>query len=258
MWFITTTEYSPARDTYVIIKTAHCGIKKARKGFLLLMETLFIESETLSQIQKEVQRRFTGIDDLAHGWEHIIRVYNLALHIAEQEGADRFVVGMAALMHDLGKTAPHEEANGNTHHADLSVTLATELLQTYRVPADKQQAILHAIVAHSFSKGGEPQTLEAAVVRDADRLDGLGAIGILRWAATGIHRRTSETLPYHPEDPFGEKRNLDDRRYMLDHFYSKLLKLGETMTTKTGRLLARRRTAFMHTYLYEFKRELEV
>ena len=222
------------------------------------METPFSESETLAQTQREVQRRFTGIDDLAHGWEHINRVYNLALHIAEQEGADRFVVGMAALMHDLGKTAQHCETNSSTHHADLSVTLATELLQTYRVPADKQQAILHAIVAHSFSKGVEPLTLEACAVRDADRLDGLGAIGILRRAATGTYRRTSETLPYHPEDPFGEKRNLDDRRYMLDHFYSKLLKLGETMTTKTGRALAQRRTAFMRTYLYELKRELGV
>jgi uncharacterized protein len=220
------------------------------------METLFIESEVLSQAHTEVQKRFTGIDDLAHGWEHVSRVYNLALSIAEQEGADRFIVGMAALMHDLGRTAQHDENNNNAHHADLSVAVASELLQAYSVPADKQQAILHAIVAHSFSKGIEPLTLEARVVRDADRLDGLGAIGILRWAVTGTYMRTSDTASYHPEDPFGEKRALDDRRYMLDHFYSKLLKLSDTMATKTGRVLAQRRVAFMRTYLYEFKREL--
>jgi uncharacterized protein len=222
------------------------------------METLFIESEVLSQAHAEVQKRFTGIDDLAHGWEHVSRVYNLALSIAEQEGADRFIVGMAALMHDLGRTAQHDGNNKNAHHADLSVTLATKLLQTYSVPADKQPAILHAIVAHSFSKGIEPLTLEARVVRDADRLDGLGAIGILRWAVTGTYMRTSDTASYHPEDPFGERRELDDRRYMLDHFYSKLLKLSNTMATKTGRVLAQRRVAFMRTYLYEFKRELEI
>jgi uncharacterized protein len=221
------------------------------------METLFIESEVLSQAHAEVQKRFTGIDDLAHGWEHVSRVYNLALSIAEQEGADRFIVGMAALMHDLGRTVQHDE-NNNAHHADLSAALASELLQTYSVPADKQQAILHAIVAHSFSKGTEPLTLEARVVRDADRLDGLGAIGILRWAVTGTYMRTPETASYHPEDPFGERRELDDRRYMLDHFYSKLLKLSDIMATKTGRVLAQRRVAFMRTYLYEFKRELEV
>jgi uncharacterized protein len=185
-------------------------------------------------------------------------VYNLALSIAEQEGADRFIVGMAALMHDLGRTAQHDGNNNNAHHADLSVAVASELLQAYSVPADKQQAILHAIVAHSFSKGIEPLTLEARVVRDADRLDGLGAIGILRWAVTGTYMRTSDTASYHPEDPFGERRPLDDRRYMLDHFYSKLLKLSDTMATKTGRVLAQRRVAFMRTYLYEFKRELAI
>src|SRR5437764_1147708 len=135
----------------------------------IYMETLFVESEILSQVHEEVRKRFTGVDDLAHGWEHVNRVYNLALSIAKQEGADRFVVGMAALMHDLGRTARYDEANGNTHHADLSVTLAAELLQTYHVPAEKQEAILHAIVAHSFSKGIEPLTLEACIVRDADR-----------------------------------------------------------------------------------------
>jgi uncharacterized protein len=205
-----------------------------------------------------VQKRFTGIDDLAHGWEHVSRVYNLALSIAEQEGADRFIVGMAALMHDLGRAAQRDGNNNDAHHADLSVALASELLQTYSVPTDKQQAILHAIVAHSFSKGIEPLTMEARVVRDADRLDGLGAIGILRWAVTGTYMRTSDTASYHPEDPFGERRPLDDRRYMLDHFYSKLLKLSDTMATKTGRVLAQRRVAFMRTYLYEFKRELAI
>lgn len=233
-------------------------LTRNEKDSYIYMETLFVESEILAQVHEEVRKRFTGVDDLAHGWEHVNRVYNLALSIAKQEGADRFVVGMAALMHDLGRTARYGEANGNTHHADLSVTLAAELLQAYRVPADKQQAILHAIVAHSFSKGIEPLTLEACIVRDADRLDGLGAIGILRWAVTGTYLRTPETVSYHPEDPFGEKHELDDHRYMLDHFYSKLLKLAETMTTKTGRVLAQRRTAFMRTYLYEFKRELGV
>ncbi len=115
---------------------------------------------------------------------------------------------------------------------------------------------MHAIVAHSFSKGIEPRTLEARVVRDADRLDGLGAIGVLRWAITGALRRTPTTRSYHPEDPFAERHTLDDSRYMLDHFYSKLLKLVDTMSTESGRRLARERTDFMRVYLDEFRREL--
>lgn len=214
-----------------------------------------MESDILEQVYAEVQQRFTGIDDLAHGWEHVSRVYKIALHLAECEGANSFLVGMAALLHDLGRTALHNES---AHHADLSVQLATALMKQYEVSAEQQQAILHAIIAHSFSRGVEPLTLEARVVRDADRLDGLGAIGIMRWAITGAVRRTAETRSYHPEDPFDEHHEPDDRQYMLDHFYAKLLKLGETMTTETGRSLAQERTEFMRTYLSEFKKELEL
>jgi uncharacterized protein len=223
------------------------------------MDTLFVASEVLAQTYNEVQLRFTGIDDLAHGWEHINRVYQLALHIAKQEHADRFIVGMAALLHDLGRAVPaHEASNANPHrhHADLSVMLTDELLKRYRVPNTQCEAIQHAIITHSFSKGIEPRTLEARIVRDADRLDGLGAIGILRWAITGAVRRSSSTRSYHPTDPFGNEHKLDDTLYLLDHFYTKLLKLADTMTTQTGRELAQRRTDFMRQYLDEFRQEL--
>ncbi|HYX51408.1 MAG TPA: hypothetical protein VE843_16800, partial [Ktedonobacteraceae bacterium] len=120
------------------------------------------------------------------------------------------------------------------------------------------EAILHAIAAHSYSLGIEPRTLEAKVLRDADRLDALGAIGILRWAITGTVRRTWDTYTYHPDDPFAEWHQLDDHRYMLDHFFTKLLKLSDTMATQTGRVLAQERTAFMRVYLDEFKKELEL
>jgi len=213
------------------------------------------DAQVLSRIYDEVKRRFTGIDDLAHGWEHVKRVYQLAERIAREEGADSFVVGAAALLHDLGRAAPagiaHDVAE---HHADLSVYAAKVLLREQHVTQERQEAILHAILAHSFSRDVEPRSLEARIVRDADRIDALGAIGILRWAITGAVRHIPTT--YHPDDAFGEQRTLDDARYMLDHFPRKLLKLEETMLTATGRTLARERTAFMHQYLEEFKREL--
>ena len=217
------------------------------------METVTTGPQLLEKVYDEVKRRFASVNDLAHGWDHVNRVYHLALHIAEQEGADQTITGLAALMHDLGRAAPHDD---DRHHADLSIIYAEEIMQRYHLPIEKQEAVKHAIIAHSFSKGVEAQTLEARVVRDADRLDALGAIGIMRWAITGIQRQDAHTLPYHPEDPFAEQHLLNDKRYMLDHFYAKLLKLGDTMTTRTGRFLAQRRIGFMQTYLHEFKREL--
>jgi len=217
------------------------------------MEAKTFESQVLSKVYEDIQQRYVGFDDPAHGWEHIQRVYRLALYIAERESADSFIVGMAALLHDIG----HLSTAKTQHHADLSRSMASELLTAYNVPADTQEAILHAIAAHSFSLGIEPRTLEAKVVRDADRLDSLGAIGILRWAVTGAVRRTSDTQSYHLDDPFAEWHTLDDRRYMLDHFFTKLLKLNKTMSTQAGSALAKQRTAFMHFYLDEFRRELE-
>src|SRR5207245_816348 len=110
------------------------------------MNNVVAEEQILVLAYTEVQTRFSGIDDLAHGWEHVNRVYTLAQYIAMQEGADSFIVGMAALMHDLGRTSTQH----NGHHADLSVEMARELLLRYHVSGEKQEAILHAIVAHSF------------------------------------------------------------------------------------------------------------
>lgn len=211
-----------------------------------------IQATIQANIYQEVKKRFASIDDLAHGWEHVRRVHTLALSIAEREGADSLIVGVAALMHDLGRVIP----DTTRHHAEVSMALASEILDAQSVPATILQAILHAIEAHSFSRNIEPRTLEARVVRDADRLDGLGATGIIRWAITGTIRRTPETLTYHPDDPFAERHEPDDTRYMLDHFYTKLLKLSDTMATPTGRELARHRTAVMQTFLNELREEL--
>src|SRR5437588_1958473 len=216
------------------------------------METLSVETEVLAQVYAEVQQRFAEFDDLAHGWEHVKRVYTLAVSIAEQEGANSFIAGMAALLHDLGRLSD----DTTRHHADLSTSLAAELLLPYQLAAETREAILHAIMAHSYSRGIEPYTLEAGIVRDADRLDSLGAIGILRWAVTGTIRRTPHTQAYHPDDPFAEQHLPDDRIYMLDHFFTKLLKLPDGMITKTGRRMAKQRVAFMRAYLDELRKEL--
>lgn len=220
------------------------------------MQISFDAYEVKAHIYGEVAQRFGKKPDLAHGWDHVRRVYELALHIAEQEHADLFIVGMAALMHDLGRTIEHEE--GGTHHADLSVQLARQLLTSHTVPVPLCQQIEHAILAHSFSRKVQPRTLEAKIVRDADRLDALGAIGVMRWAIVSQQRSTAGLQPYHGKDPFAEQRTPDDRQYMLDHFYCKLLKLSETMNTETARDIAERRTSFMRLYLDELRCELEV
>lgn len=207
----------------------------------------------LENLVADIEERFRGFHDPAHGWEHVGRVYHLALRIAAEEGADTLITGTAALLHDIGRLV-HKKG---VHHARLSVEESRDILARYPFTPEQVEAILHAIEAHSFSQGVEARTLEARVLRDADRLDALGAIGILRWAITGTLKGKPETRNYHPDDPFGERRALNDKLYRLDHFFAKLLKLEEGISTTTGRAIARRRTDYMRGYLQEFKAELE-
>jgi uncharacterized protein len=94
------------------------------------------------------------------------------------------------------------------------------------------------------------------VLYDADRLDSLGASGVMRWAMTVKNRRWSEWKSYHPDDPFAAHRVPDEQHYLLDRFFTKLLLLPEVMTTQTGRAMAERRVAFLHLFLRELRQEL--
>jgi uncharacterized protein len=206
----------------------------------------------LAQVAKQVQQRFFGFADRAHGWEHVRRVFSLAISLAHQEHANSFIVGMAALLHDLGRTL-HDPARP---HAQRSALLASEILEAYHLSADEREAITHAILAHSYKQQVEPRTLEARVVYDADRLDSLGASGILRWAMSGALEPAQQVQTYHPEDPFAQHRSLNERRYLLDRFYTKLLNLPERMKTPSGRTLAEQRVQVLRLYLKELEQEL--
>jgi uncharacterized protein len=159
---------------------------------------------------------------------------------------------MAALLHDLGRTT----RDPTRPHAERSAILATELLAPYELPYHTEQAILHAILAHNYRRGITPETLEARVVYDADRLDSLGASGLMRWAMTIKNRSWSEWKSYHPDDPFAVRRAPDEQHYWLDRFFTKLLSMPEVMTTETGRAMAKRRVAFMYLFLQELQQEL--
>ena len=112
------------------------------------------------------------------------------------------------------------------------------MLTGLRWSTDRQQAVAHAIEAHSFSAGIEPRTLEARILQDADRLDALGFMGVARCFYTA--GRMGSSL-YDPADPGGENRPLDDRRYALDHFPRKLLQLAQGFKTRAGQKLAMQR-----------------
>jgi uncharacterized protein len=100
----------------------------------------------------------------------------------------------------------------------------------------------------------KPSCLEAAIVQDADRLDALGAIGILRCAAVNTQMKSTF---YDPFDPLAESRDLDDKTFMLDHYYTKLFLLPELMNTKTAKKLAEDRINYMKGFVEQLIKEVQ-
>jgi uncharacterized protein len=192
-------------------------------------------------------------NDAAHDEGHVRRVVANAKKLAEAEGADLAVVLPAAWLHDcvvIPKTSPQRSSASR-----LAAEHAGTLLRAAGYPAQHIPAIEHAIEAHSFSARVAPQTLEARVVQDADRLEALGAVGIARTLITG---GANGTPFYNSPEPFPVTRVADDRTSIIDHFFTKLLTLAETMQTAAGRAAAQQRAQFLKQFLTQLGNEIGV
>lgn len=196
-------------------------------------------------IQAEMQT------DLAHDYQHVLRVVKNASKLCQQEGAIEAVVLPAAWLHDclsLPKDHP-QRAQASQLAADKAISFLTSI----QYPAEHYQAIHHAICCHSYSANITPTTLEAKIVQDADRLDALGAIGIAR--CLQVSSQLKRPL-YAPDDPFCNTREVDDKTFTLDHFYQKLLKIKNTMHCQSAKKEADKRSEYMQGFLEQLQGEI--
>jgi len=197
-----------------------------------------------------------GASDPAHDLLHLERVVATARRIAAAEGADLRVVVPAAWLHDY-VVVPKDDPR-RAQASQLAAVEAVAYLKAIgycaaQLDVSLLDAIGHAIEAHSFSANIAPQTLEAKVVQDADRLDGIGAIGIARcFACAGTMNRPF----YSALDPFCATREPDDALFTIDHFYRKLFKTAASMQTAAGRAEAEKRVEVMRRYLRELGEEI--
>ncbi|ASJ95164.1 MULTISPECIES: HD domain-containing protein [Shewanella] len=189
--------------------------------------------------------------DAAHDLQHVARVVKTAKRLCASESACAEVVVPAAWLHDcvaLAKDDPQRHLC-STLAADKAIAFLTEV----GYPEQYLAAIHHAILAHSYSAGIAPETLEAKIVQDADRLDALGAIGVVRCLQVGT---SLGRALYHSQDPFCHSRVVDDSRYTLDHFKQKLFTLADTMQTASAKEEAERRTRVMQDFLAQLAEEI--
>ncbi|WP_275556190.1 phosphohydrolase [Mixta sp. Marseille-Q2659] len=193
-------------------------------------------------------------DDKAHDIAHLRRVWQSAQRIMQGTEADPLVVMTACYFHDV--------VNLPKNHPQRHLASSKAAVETRRIlseefpdfPLGLHDAVAHAVQAHSFSAGIKPETLEARIVQDADRLESLGAIGLARvFYTSGALGRAL----FDSEDPLGRDRQLDDTSWTLDHFQKKLLRLPDTMQTAEGKRLARHNVAFLVTYMAKLCAELQ-
>jgi uncharacterized protein len=204
-------------------------------------------SSLIAQLKKTALEYIQVHSYAGHDQNHTIRVYELSRIIGEKEGADPLILEAAALLHDVGRGFE------GVDHAEKSAEIAEKLLSECSFPVDKIPQVLYAIKMHRYSRGEEPTTLEAKLLQDADRIDASGAVGV---AMTFAYGGSKNAELYSRDDPLAMNRKLDDTRYVLDHFQTKLFKLPETMHTKTAQQLIRKRASYLKSFFNQFLKEI--
>lgn len=187
-----------------------------------------------------------------HGPDHAGRVYRTALHIGRLMGARLDVLSAAALLHDIGRPYEREE-QGRICHAEKGAELAREILLGLGFSPSIIEDIIHCIETHRYRGDKVPNTLEAKILFDADKLDSIGAIGIGRaflfagQVGAKLHNSDSDIAS-------SRSYSIEDTAYR--EFKVKLSKVKERLLTPEGRRLAHERHAFMEIFFERLEKEI--
>lgn len=190
-----------------------------------------------------------------HDWFHILRVYNNALLIAQNESCNLEIVQLGALLHDI--------ADSKFHHGDETIgpKIARDFLELEKVDPEVVRQVVLIIENISFKGGNFAKTfnsIELDIVQDADRLDAIGAIGIARtFNYGGFKNRALYNPDILPNLSMTKEEYKKNEAPTINHFYEKLLLLKDKMNTITGKEIAQKRHEYMESFLAQFYDEWE-
>lgn len=207
-------------------------------------------TDTLDRVRRIAKDCFQNAKG-SHDWDHTLRVVDLCRRIGPVENADMSILQAAAYLHDIGRAA-QDRSNGSICHAAKGARMAGDILDPLPLSARQKGNIIHCVRAHRFRDGNAPQTIEAKVLFDADKLDAIGAVGVARaYLFAGelgacLHNTQTpavEAAPY-------SKNDTGYREYLV-----KLSAIKDRMLTGEGLRLAQGRHQFMVTFFERFLEE---
>jgi len=219
---------------------------------------------------KEIAEKALREASPAHDINHVMRVYNLCLHLAKHEpDVDLDVLKTAALLHDIART--EEDKKGHIHelnvdHAILGAEMSEKILRELAYPEAKIKQITHCIATHRFRSGNEPKTKEAKILSDADKLDVLGATGIARSFTIGgeCGQKIYSDTPideYIKENLVGGKSNgriKDPSKHASNlEFETKFKHIPDKLYTQKAREIAKQRLEYMKQFFERLKMEID-
>lgn len=206
----------------------------------------------MNNIRKIAKELFNGARG-SHDWEHTLRVCRLCERIGRAEGVDMDVLLIAAYLHDIGRSS-QDASNGAVCHAQKGAQMAKPVVDKLPLSENQKENIIHCIRSHRFRGNHSPETKEAKVLFDADKLDAIGAVGVARaflFAGEVGARLHSPKMDIENTRPY----SIDDTGYR--EYKVKLCKIRDRILTKEGRKLADERHVFMGDFFNQFIKEHE-
>ena len=197
----------------------------------------------LAELEAWVRNTLEADRRRAHGWLHTDRVRANIRILAEAEGVDLFLAEVSALLHDVGRTQPGPE----DEHGARSASLAESLLKELALAPEESRQILHAIRWHNSARD---DTSLLRILRDADMLDGLGAVGIMR-----AFMSKSDLEPYDAELPFQVERQHWPPNCASDQLLGQMAWF-DWLNTDAARRMAKKRVAFMAEFVTQARHEI--
>jgi len=199
----------------------------------------------------------------AHNLDHVFRVYNLCMLLSKHENdVDLEVLIPAALLHDIARVEESQDKTGEIDHAVLGSEIAEDILRSLEYEEEQIDKIKHCIKAHRFRTGNQPNTIEAKILFDSDKLDVIGASGIARTfmlAGQFGQRLINEPLDDYLNTNTVENGRIKDvsRHTPFIEFEVKFKKIPDKLYTRKAKEIGKRRLEFMEEYFNRLKLEIE-